>query len=120
MALRNISDQAWHRIRGSVRWSENQRGISYGDSGSRFINTALIIAKSASATITARSTDTPGSGLVDFYHITGSTDLTLTAISGSSDQTVYNIASSEVAANTFLLVQQDEDGYYWVVVEDCG
>ena len=66
--------------------------------------------------VAARSAVTPGTGNVTFYSFDG-THLSATS---APEQVVYNLAATAVAADTYVLVEQDAQGYWWVIVEDCG
>lgn len=74
------------------------------------------VAITESSGVAARSAVTPGQGEVTFYTFDG----TNLAPTSAPTQVVYNLALSAVAANTLVLVEQDAQGYWWVIVEDCG
>lgn len=66
--------------------------------------------------ISARSGITLGSGTVS-WATTGT--LPLLTLDGTSD-TVYNIASSPVGGERWIIAAQNEQGTWLVIVEDCG
>ena len=66
--------------------------------------------------ITARVGTTPGSGTVTIYEAIG-TPLVLTTT--GEEVTCYNVVTDTVADDTYILMDQDKFGNWWVVVEDC-
>tara|TARA_Y100000310_G_scaffold316852_1_gene369055 strand:+ start:3993 stop:4352 length:360 start_codon:yes stop_codon:yes gene_type:complete len=75
------------------------------------------IAKSPSGGVPARSGDTPGLASCILYEIDDNGELAAT--SGSID--VYNIASSSVAGDTYLVIETEQmSGKTICIVEDCG
>lgn len=75
----------------------------------------LRIGLTRAAGISARSSLTLGSGIVDWYT---SVNRPTIAATGQSD-TVYNVASTAVGGNKFIIAAQDEQQTWLVIVEDC-
>lgn len=72
------------------------------------------VAKVGESPISAISGDTPGSGTVTIYQLSGSS-----LASTGRTLTVYNMAG-EVAAEAYIQVKQDAYGEWWIDVENCG
>ena len=73
-------------------------------------------AKTKSGGIAARSTLTMGSATCDLYDSSSAGVLS----DSGTDVTVYNMATSAIAADTHIMIQQNNAGLWVVVVEDCG
>jgi hypothetical protein len=73
-------------------------------------------AMTKSGGIAARSSLTMGSATCDLYDSSSSGVLS----DSGTDVTVYNMATSAIAANTHIMIQQNNAGLWVVVVEDCG
>jgi hypothetical protein len=73
-------------------------------------------AMTKSGGIAARSSLTMGSAACDLYDSSSAGVLS----DSGTDVTVYNMATSAIAANTHIMIQQNNAGLWVVVVEDCG
>ena len=85
--------------------------------------TEVYIAKTGGSTIAALAGSTPGAGTVTLYQINSSGGLETV----NDDQgvaltvTAYNLASSTVAAPTWIQLKQEMvSGFYLIDFEDCG
>jgi len=72
-----------------------------------------------SGTITARSGTTPGTGTVTLYLYSTSAG---TVGTSGVNVTVYNFSSTTggIATSTYVWVEQDVDGNWWITSVDCG
>lgn len=107
-----ISAEDWNRVRrvadnGSTGVAANPRRI-YAD---------MAVAMVDPGGISARTSTTLGTGIVTFYGIdTAGGILTET----TETATVYNISSSNIAGNKYVVVARETRTLQWVViVEDC-
>lgn len=71
----------------------------------------------ATTAVSGRTSTEVGTGSATLYNVESSFGI-FTATSKTI--TVWNAASSGVATDTFILVAQDANGKWWVIVEDCG
>lgn len=77
----------------------------------------IYIAYTSTAGITARSSNTAGTGTVTLYKCSTAGALTST----TNTETAYNTCSSAVAANTYIQVKREGlTGRLLVDVEDCS
>lgn len=81
----------------------------------------MYVAYVGGTAITARSGTTAGSGTVTLKKLNGTTiedydDSSETAIT----KTVYNWVGSASGTNTYVIVEQDSFGTWWLVGEDCS
>lgn len=83
----------------------------------------IYIAKSGAGGITACSSNTPGTANVVVYRINSDGNLEAATDSNGDtySQTVFNLASSAVAGNTYIHLKQEiVSGKLLVDFEDCG
>lgn len=106
-----ISAEDWNRVR---RVADN--GSTGVTSNPRRIYADVAIAMVDASGISARSGTSLGTGTVTFYGIDEGGVLTAT----TETATVYNIASSNVTGNRYVVVARETRTLQWVViVEDC-
>lgn len=72
------------------------------------------LAKTDGSGVSARSGTTAGSGTVTLQYLSGTT-----ITDGSETVTVYNWTDDAAAATTYVWVQQDTLGTWWITGEDC-
>lgn len=80
------------------------------------------IALTGGSAIAARSGTTPGSATVTLYYISSGALTAYTNINGDPiTVTAYNLATSTVAANTYIQVKREFLSGTWLIdFEDCG
>ena len=82
----------------------------------------MYIGKTGPAGVTARSSDTPGTGPVTLYVLNTAGDLSEKLDSNATPvtRTCRNLSEGAVAANSYVMVSQDLlTGSYWAIWEDC-
>ena len=80
------------------------------------------LAKTGAGGVTARSSDTPGTGPVTLYELDTDGDLSekLDSNGAAVSKTCRNLSTGAVAANSYVMVSQDLlTGSYWAIWEDC-
>lgn len=80
-----------------------------------------ILGKTDADGVPGRAGDVPGSGSVDLFRLGDDGDLEPVVDSNGDQVTVsaHNISSGDVAGNAYVLLSEDWDGYWWVIVESC-
>ncbi len=79
------------------------------------------VAKTDGSGITARSSDTPGSGTVTIYRRDPSSgDLAIVQANGANwTRTCYNWTATAIGATTWITVFEDPFGDLWIDAEEC-
>lgn len=106
-----ISAEDWNRVRRVADNGSTGVGVTR-----KRIYSDMAIAMVDASGISARSGTSLGTGTVTFYGIDEGGVLTAT----TETATVYNIASSNVTGNRYVVVARETRTLQWVViVEDC-
>lgn len=111
-----FSREAAQQIQQTVRRSERVTSVAKQQAAGVH-QVRIAIAQTGAGGIAALSGTTPGSGVVTLYRINSDGDLESLGVS----VTAYNLASSAVAANTWVQVKQETaSGRLLIDFEDCG
>ena len=112
--LSEVAVQQIQQLRSEVAFALQQvQGSAHP--GFQVQRNMVFIAKTTSE-ITALSGSTAGTGTVDIYERRSSDD-ELIAI--GPEQTVFNCVATSIATDSWVMIQQDAGGDWWVTVEDC-
>lgn len=116
-AIRTI--QAYHRkIDLLEREVDRLRLLIRGERRPIYRRAAL--AKTGGTAITARSGTTPGSGTVTLYHLDGGSITAVVDLDSSPvTVTAYSFAGTASGIGAYIFIEQDDDGTWWYVSEDC-
>lgn len=82
----------------------------------------FVVAQAPGGGIAARSGSTPGSATCDLLHLVSGSITDALDDDGTTTltETLYNLSSSAVAADAYVMFKVDCDGTAWVDFEDCG
>ena len=93
-----------------------ERAHKSQDSGRQHDTPALVYVGKTSGSITARSTDTAGTGSMLIHYCTTANLLTP---GSTSPVTVKNMTTHAINSQTWIQAKQDTRGTLWVDVESC-
>ncbi len=103
------------RGEGLSRLLDASATLGQSNRGKMFPAARIAIARAPSGGIAARSGTTPGSATCGLYELSSGS-----LVDSGITETVYNVFSSAIANNAYVIIAQDYIGGDWYVIsEDC-